>query len=279
MSGSQNWLIPTNAEEFFSHQNRRIGQEERRPQVRRASDILGPGIAPFAVPVDDMDGDTAAFNGFWIVQPGAANTPDSTKWWVGQTIADQFNGGVQTLSTFQAADAVGGMHRLMTRSFSIAPDSPARFYSNWQQIGGSDPTIGRLRSLIRTSTLSIPNGGFASLTWQAERADSQTGTAISVSGGGVASASIAGVYDITASVDFATNANGRRVAQIRNATTGLVLAYDEGVVSNIYSSMSLAGMGYFSVGDVIEFSVYQSSGAAMTLPVTPRTSMAMVRKS
>lgn len=278
MSGSQNWLIPTTAEEFFSHQNRRIGQEERRPSVRKASDILGPGIAPFATPVDDMDGDTAAFNGFWILEPGAGNTPDITKWWVGQTIADQFNGGTQMLSTFRPDDAVGGQHLLMMRSFSIAPDSPARFYSAWQRVGGGDSTVGKMRSLIRTSTLNVPNAAFTPVTWQTERADSQTGSAIGTPGG-VAIATIAGVYHVHASVDFATNATGRRLAQIRNATTGLVLAYDEGVVAGVYSSMSISGAGFFSVNDVIELSVFQSTGAAMTLPVTTRTSIAITRIS
>lgn len=128
---SQNWAIPQNAEEYFSQQSKRQGQEERRPLIRKASDLLGPGIAPFAVTIDDLDGDIAAFNGFFIVPPGTPNSPDDTTWWIGQTIAGETGGGTQMFSTFQSADAP---HVVMLRGFVIAPDSPARFYSPWQQI-------------------------------------------------------------------------------------------------------------------------------------------------
>lgn len=139
----QNWVVPTDALEFFSQQNRRIGQEERRPSVRKASDLLGPGIAPYAVPLTDFNSDMAAFNGLFIAEPStpyANNGPDNTKWWVGQTVADQFNGGWQMFSTFQPADLVGGRHTIMVRSFSLAPDSNARFYSDWQILGGDSDT-------------------------------------------------------------------------------------------------------------------------------------------
>lgn len=140
----QNWVVPTNAQEFFSQQNRRLGQEERRPSVRKASDLLGPGIAPYAVPLTDFNSDMAAFNGFFIAEPSAPDLnggPDNTKWWIGQTIADQFNGGWQMFSTFQSADLVAGRHRIMVRSFALAPDSNTRFYSDWQAlVGGTDWT-------------------------------------------------------------------------------------------------------------------------------------------
>jgi hypothetical protein len=132
--GDQNWVIATNALEYLSQQNRRIGQEERRPSISKASDLLGPGIAPFAVTTDDLDGDIAAFNGLWLIEPGALGGPDDTKYWIGQTIADQFTGGWQMFSTFKPTDAIGGEHTVMMRTFSVAPDSPARFYSAWQQV-------------------------------------------------------------------------------------------------------------------------------------------------
>lgn len=142
----QNWVVPTDALEFFSQQNRRIGQEERRPSVRKASDLLGPGIAPYAVPLTDFNSDMAAFNGLFIAEPStpyANNGPDNTKWWVGQTVADQFNGGWQMFSTFQPGDLVGARHTIMVRSFSLAPDSNARFYSDWQPLGGAPPSVAR----------------------------------------------------------------------------------------------------------------------------------------
>lgn len=154
---SQNWAIPQTAEEYFSQQAKRQGQEERRPQIRKASDLLGPGVAAFAVEIDDFSGDIAAFNGFFIAPPGAANSPDNTKWWIGQTIATQADGGTQMFSTFQSADAP---HTVMLRGFVIAPDSPARFYSPWEQIAPivTDPAVPVALPFIApftTSALSI----------------------------------------------------------------------------------------------------------------------------
>lgn len=138
-ASDNNWTVPTDLGTYLDQQARRQGQEERRPQIRKASDLLGPGFAPFAVPVDDLDDDVAAFNGLFITAPGAANTPDITKWWVGETIATQANGGTQTFSTFRALDAP---HITMMRGFEVAPDSSQRFYSAWQEMGGGgDPVV------------------------------------------------------------------------------------------------------------------------------------------
>lgn len=170
----QNWVIPTNALEFFSQQDRRIGQEERRPSIRKASDLLGPGIAPYAVPLTDFNSDMAAFNGFFIAEPSTPDLnggPDNTKWWVGQTIADQFNGGWQMFSTFQAADAVDGRHMLKVRSFALAPDSNTRFYSAWQDIGGGVQLAGPVSAtasspftttmtMTRIGSIVFPAGGY-----------------------------------------------------------------------------------------------------------------------
>lgn len=134
MSSSQDWPIPQGIGDFLGQQNKRLSQEERRPQVRKASDLLGPGFAPFAVAVDDLNGDVAAFNGLFIVPPGTPNSPDPAKWWVGETIANEVNGGSQRFSTFQTLDAP---HMTMMRGFSYAPDSPQRFYSAWQGSGES----------------------------------------------------------------------------------------------------------------------------------------------
>lgn len=139
MTSSQDWPIAQGAADFLGQQSKRLGQEERRPQVRKASDLLGPGFAPFAVTIDDLNGDVAAFNGMFIVPPGTPGSPDSAKWWVGETIADDVTGGTQRFSTFRTLDAP---HTTMMRGFSYAPDSPMRFYSAWQGSGeGALPAL------------------------------------------------------------------------------------------------------------------------------------------
>lgn len=130
---TQNWTIPVDALGVFQAQEKRLGMEERRPRITQASDIMGPGLAAFAVPVDDMSNETTAFNGFWYVPVGAANSPDDTLAWMGYTIATATEGGIQVLSTFEGVDAP---HTQMMRGFEFAPSGGTRFYSTWQTVGG-----------------------------------------------------------------------------------------------------------------------------------------------
>ena len=132
MSGTtQNWSIPTTAAEHFQQSEKRLGWEERRPTVRKASDLLGPGYAPYAVPLADPNSEEAGFNGLWHLPVGAPNSPDDTKNWLGQTIATAADGGVQVFWTYETGDAP---HVEMMRSFQIGGGT--RFYTPWQDMAG-----------------------------------------------------------------------------------------------------------------------------------------------
>jgi hypothetical protein len=87
----------TSAGEWFARQEKRMMREERRPTVRHASDLLGPGIAPHAVRIMDWSGPETEFNGFFYSQPGALHSPDSTLWWIGQSLSQIEGFGIQTV--------------------------------------------------------------------------------------------------------------------------------------------------------------------------------------
>lgn len=136
MSGqTQNWTIPTDARAVMQATEKRLATEERRPRITKASDLLGPGLAPYAVENANLDGEVAAFNGFWYVPVGALGSPDDTLNWMAQTIATAGGGGVQVAWTYQNADAP---HQTVMRGFEWGPGLVTRFYSNWQSSGGGD---------------------------------------------------------------------------------------------------------------------------------------------
>lgn len=96
MSGTPtNWSVVDNAEDWFRQQEKRGMHEARRPRVTSASDLLGPGFAPFAVPLLDWNAPETNFNGFFFSEPGAANSPDNTKTWIGLVIVTPTGHGLQ----------------------------------------------------------------------------------------------------------------------------------------------------------------------------------------
>lgn len=139
-------------------------------------------------------------------------------------------------------------------------------------------TIGKMRALKRTSNLTIPNGVWTTIPWQTERADSQgTASAITTPGGQILP-SYAGIYQVTASVEFNQHVTGRRLLQVITAS-GLVLAYAELPVNAGYSSGTASAAGNVQALDEIRVQVYQSSGTALPVTSSDRTSVSVFRIS
>jgi len=98
VGGQNNWTIDVDANDWMRGVEKRVLHEERRPQVRSASDLLGPGFAPYATPINDWNTDTAAFNGYFWTPVGALNSPDGARQWIGTTVAYSDGSGVQEVS-------------------------------------------------------------------------------------------------------------------------------------------------------------------------------------
>lgn len=82
-------------ENWVQRQQDAIVKQTRRPQISHAAQIMGPGIGPYAVEIRDWSGEETNFNGFFYSAPGAFNSPDSTKWWIGESISQIEGFGVQ----------------------------------------------------------------------------------------------------------------------------------------------------------------------------------------
>lgn len=118
MSREQNWSIETSAADHLSHRQKQGDLANRRPQIRRASDLVGPGISVSATRVDDLNDPLAICNGFFSARSDAANAPTSAEDFIGFCVIDAEIGGMQT---FRGMDTAKEYVRMVRRS----PSDPA----------------------------------------------------------------------------------------------------------------------------------------------------------
>lgn len=96
---TQDWRIETTARTYFDQQQRQADIESRRPTIRQASDLVGPGIGATATRITDYNDLLATFNGYYSSAPGAANAPNSTEAFIGQVVSDAELGGRQVFTS------------------------------------------------------------------------------------------------------------------------------------------------------------------------------------
>lgn len=101
MNNARNWRTEVDAIDYFGNQKKQLQVADRRPLIRRASDIVGPGIAGQAVRLSDYNDLLATFNGFFSSAPGAANAPTPGEAYVGTVVSDSELGGVQTFTNLE----------------------------------------------------------------------------------------------------------------------------------------------------------------------------------
>lgn len=131
MSTPRNDRHPDNMSDWMNQRVKREMHEARRPQIRRASDLLGPGFGPFAVEVRDWNADETAFNGFFYSDAGSLNSPDEDLIWLGLVIASGQGHGVQQLFS-HSMPLVGAPLRFI-RSFHSST-TQIRLYAPWTEL-------------------------------------------------------------------------------------------------------------------------------------------------
>lgn len=89
----------TDASVYFGSQKKQLTVADRRPVIRRASDLVGPGISVYAIPVTDFNNLLATFNGFYSSDGTALNSPVNGEQFIGTVASDETMGGVQTLTS------------------------------------------------------------------------------------------------------------------------------------------------------------------------------------
>lgn len=123
---SENTRIGTNAEDYFLDRQKKLDFADRRPVLRRPSDLVGPGIAPQAVRVTDWSDLLATFNGFFSSAPNAKDAPNSAHSFVGYVSSDAELGGVQSLTSLNSGAI---FQRVFTRNTS---DASILYWGPWK---------------------------------------------------------------------------------------------------------------------------------------------------
>lgn len=123
------WPTPATGVDAVADMSRQVDQLTRRARPPRASQILGPGIAPQAVRIPDWNGDETTFNGFYYSDVGALNTPDDARRWMGVSETTTALDGVQTVVELGVDDP-----EEWRRTFA-GDAAGVRTFGPWLQIG------------------------------------------------------------------------------------------------------------------------------------------------
>lgn len=95
---SDNWRQEVDAEDYFGHQKKKLSVADRRPVIRRASDLVGPGIGASATRITDFNDLLATYNGYYSATPGARHAPNDAEAFVGHVVMDDTLGGRQVFT-------------------------------------------------------------------------------------------------------------------------------------------------------------------------------------
>lgn len=145
MGGAHAGPVPEDMGDWMRRQEKRVLHEERRPLVRKASDIMGPGLAPEAVEIPDWSGPETEFNGFYFSRPGALHSPDSDLWWIGTSISHDGSYGVQHVWDYRSDLEPPAQ---MTRTFRLVGD--IRLFSPWSPPDGG--LVGEMKMWVGAQT-------------------------------------------------------------------------------------------------------------------------------
>lgn len=172
MSNDRNWRTEVDAQDYFGHQKKQLQVADRRPVIRKPSDLVGPGIAASAVRITDFNDLLATYDGFFAGETGALNAPTAGQAYVGVVSSDSELGGSQVFYGLTDGD---GYRRVFTRN---PADASTIYWGTWDLIAGG--------------------GGGGSLTVQDENSTVATGvTQIDFQGAGVTAAAGTGEVVVT----------------------------------------------------------------------------------
>jgi len=112
---NQNWRTDIDAGDYFGQQKKTLAMADRRPVIRRAADLVGPGIGANTVRITDYNNLLATFNGFYSSASGADNAPNADENFVGYVVSDAEFGGRQV---FTGLTSGATYSRLFNRSLA-----------------------------------------------------------------------------------------------------------------------------------------------------------------
>lgn len=141
MTDQQNWRTEVNAPDYFGHQKKQAAIENRRPVIRKASDLVGPGINANAVRITDFNDTLATYDGFFAADLGALNPPNNVEAFIGTVSSDAGLGGIQSFTGLTSGTYY---QRVFVRNPS---DAATIYWGEWGVVGTSATGGGFLETL------------------------------------------------------------------------------------------------------------------------------------
>lgn len=130
MGGAVSWRQALSGEDWMREMEKRILHEERRPAVRTASDLMGPGLGPYSVLINDWNADETTFNGLFHSDPGALHTPDSARYWMGTSQATAGGYGLQRVTEYRDGTTTPTWQTYLRKFWTLTPGATRQF-SAW----------------------------------------------------------------------------------------------------------------------------------------------------
>lgn len=256
MSNEQNWRVEDSAETYFGHQKKTLAVADRRPVIRRASDIVGPGINAMATRITDYNDILATYNGYYSSEAGASNAPNSDEAFVGITVMDSALGGYQQ---FTGLDTGTEYRRIFTRNPS---DPDMIFWGAWVVTWEEPaPPIDLLSSRYRSSNQTISDSTTTTISYDQVQEDD--GIPYS---SGVWTIPLDGRYLVNGQIQWAGSPNGNRWLYI--CKNGAIFSNIVKMGVNANQELQLTRVMRLEAGDTISFMAAQASGGNLAILAT-----------
>src|SRR5262245_5359207 len=140
MAVHNGWRPMQNFDDWMRHIEKRLMHEERRPIPPSAQDVVGYGIGPYTLRVEDWNWPGPIINGFFYSTAGQViNSPDDTRPWMGYVEASPEGAGFQRIWQYQ--DSTVDPPLSYIRTFVTNPDG-SRTYTAWANDQGGGGTGG-----------------------------------------------------------------------------------------------------------------------------------------
>lgn len=154
---SDNWRIEVDAEDYFGHKQKKLNVADRRPVIRKSSDLagMGPGFNATSVPISDFNDLIALYDGFFSATlayngpfpdgtgPDANKDPRS---YVGVVVSDGDIGGYQQFTRIPDDLATARFGRTYRREFRRAESDPDYIdWGPWYVEGSMEEPIGTVK--------------------------------------------------------------------------------------------------------------------------------------
>lgn len=288
MSSQGGWRFETDAVDYFGNQKKKLDVADRRPVVRRAADLVGPGIGPEAVRLPDFDGQLASLNGLYSAEANTPNAPVLNERFVGYVVADSELGGVQVFTSLVTGleysrpflKSAGNQTAALWGQWTLRDQTESHF-PDGLTVGG--PDAGSAETSI-SDTGDITTSGMAvaegqpfrhryRLAAQTVAGNAWTSIATTNEGpgnvGGITLIAnqfyvpVTGVYEITGSAVWQSATGGRRMIAVFVNDISRIADEEVGGTAAIYQSIS--HIVHMNAGDYASVRVYQNSGVNQNL--------------